>query len=81
MEDRQLGLLTFLQIWRDLFLGVSLAFVVIHSGAETGARWMFCSEDSCSEMVDLSLSLDFVDGICQILVQDSTGMFPVHVSL
>jgi hypothetical protein len=31
--DRQLGLLAVLQIWRDLFLDVSLAFVVIHDNA------------------------------------------------
>jgi hypothetical protein len=30
--DRQFGLLTFLQIWLDLFLGVSLAFIFIHDG-------------------------------------------------
>jgi hypothetical protein len=31
--DQQLGLLAVLQIWRDLFLDVSLAFVVIHDRA------------------------------------------------
>jgi hypothetical protein len=33
-KDRQLNLLIVCQIWRDLFLGVSLAFVVIHGNAE-----------------------------------------------
>jgi hypothetical protein len=28
-SDHQLGLLAILQIWRDLFLGVSLAFIII----------------------------------------------------
>jgi hypothetical protein len=31
--DRQLGLLAVLQIWQDLFLNVSLAFVVTHDNA------------------------------------------------
>jgi hypothetical protein len=36
LSGRQLGLLAVLQIWRDLFLDVSLAFVVVHDG--TGDR-------------------------------------------
>jgi hypothetical protein len=32
-SDRQLGLLAGLQIWRDQFLGMSLAFMVIRDGA------------------------------------------------
>ena len=32
-SDWQLGLLAVLQIWRDQFLGVSLALVVIRDGA------------------------------------------------
>lgn len=32
LSGRRLGLLVVLQIWRDLFLNVSLAFVVVHDG-------------------------------------------------
>jgi hypothetical protein len=71
-SDRQLGLLGALQIWRDLFLDVSLAFIVFHDGARIGARWMLLSEDVGPEVVNLSLFPDFVDGMRWILVQGST---------
>jgi hypothetical protein len=75
-SDRWLGLLAFLLIWRDLFLCVSLVFVVIHIGAGGRARWMLWSEDVGPEVVELSLILDFVDGMRRILVQGSMGTSP-----
>ncbi|KAK1615382.1 hypothetical protein QYE76_020899 [Lolium multiflorum] len=72
-EGRRLGLLAVHQIWRDLFLDVSLAFVVVHDGAGAGARWFFWSEDDGPEVVVMSFFFDFIDGRRRILVQDSTG--------
>jgi hypothetical protein len=37
-SDRWLALLAFLLIWQNPFLGMSLAFVVIHGGTAVGAR-------------------------------------------
>jgi hypothetical protein len=57
LSGRQVGLLTGLQIWRDLFFDVSLVLVVVHDGAgalaellwgQTGP-WpahVFCKEKS-----------------------------------
>jgi hypothetical protein len=46
-SDRYLGLLVILQIWRDHFLGVSLAFVVF--GNNDGGRGeVFFLEQRCS---------------------------------
>jgi hypothetical protein len=68
-SDRQRGLLAVLQIWRDLFLDVSLVPVVIHGGAGAGARWVLWSTDAGPEVVDLSLFPDFVVRIRWLLVQ------------
>jgi hypothetical protein len=70
LSGRQVGLLTGLQIWRDLFLDVSLAFVVVHDGA--GGR----GEVVLLEVVDMPFFSDFVDGRRRILVEDSTGTSP-----
>jgi hypothetical protein len=67
-SDRQLGLLVILRIWRDQFLGVSPAFVVIHDGVGGRARWMLWSEDIGQKLVDLSFFPDFVDEMLWIFV-------------
>jgi hypothetical protein len=72
----QLGFLALLQIQRDLFLEVSFAFVVFCNDAGAGARWMLWSKDAGPEVVELSLFLDFVDGLRRILVQDNAGTSP-----
>jgi hypothetical protein len=45
-SDQWLGILAFVQIWRDLFVDVSLPFVVIHDAAGARTRWMLWSEDA-----------------------------------
>jgi hypothetical protein len=75
-SDRYLGLLIVLKIWRDRFIGVSLAFVVIHDDTEAGARWFFWSKDVGPDVVDRSFFPNFVDGRRRILVLDNTGTSP-----
>jgi hypothetical protein len=67
-EDTQVGLIVALQIYQDLFLDVSSAFVFIHGGVGDWVRWMLLSEDVGSEVVVLLLFLGFVDGMRRILV-------------
>jgi hypothetical protein len=65
-SDRQLGLLVILQIWRDLFLGLSLSYA--------GGRGEVVSLERgyWSEGGVLPFFLDFIDGRQRVLVQDST---------
>jgi hypothetical protein len=44
-----------------------------------GTRWFLWSEDVGTEVVNILIFFDFVDGRRQILVQDSTGTSPVDV--
>jgi hypothetical protein len=60
-SDRRLGLIVFLQIWRDQFLDVSLAFVLSTTVLGIEARWMLWSENVGPEVVDLLLFPDFID--------------------
>jgi hypothetical protein len=62
-SDRQYGLLVVHQIWQDLFLDVSLVFIVIHGGAR-GRGEVDTREQGCwSGAVDLSLFPNFVGGL------------------
>jgi hypothetical protein len=74
---RQLGLPAGLQIWRDHSFSVCRWRSWLSTTAlAAGARWFFWSKDVGLEVVDLSFFYDFIDGRRQILVQDSTWMFP-----
>jgi hypothetical protein len=75
-SDQQRGLLAVHQIWRDLFLDVSLVSVIFCGGAGAGARWVLWSEDVDPEVVDLSLFSYFMGGMRWFLVQGSTGTSP-----
>jgi hypothetical protein len=68
-SDRQRGLLAVLQIWRDLFLDVSLVPSLSTAALRAGARWVLWSTDAGPEVVDLSLFPDFVVRIRWLLVQ------------
>jgi hypothetical protein len=57
-------------------ISVSPVFVINYGVAGDRARWMLWSEDVGPEVVELSLILDFVDGMRQILVQGSMGTSP-----
>ena len=76
LSDRQLGLLVVLQIWRDQFLVVSLAFVIIRDGAGGWGEVVLLERGCSSGGGGSSFLSDFVDGRRQILVQDSTGTSP-----
>jgi hypothetical protein len=69
-SDRQLGLLTVLQICEICFS------VCRWSSLAAGARWFLYSKDVGSEVVNLSFFSDFIDGRKRVLVQDSTGTSP-----
>jgi hypothetical protein len=69
----------FLHIWRDLFLGVSLAFVVIHNGAGGRGEVDALEKECWSEGGGSIVIPDFVDGMRWILVQDNTGTSLVDV--
>jgi hypothetical protein len=75
-SDRQRDLLTVLQIYRDLFLDVSLASVVFCGGAVGRGEVGALEEDVGPEVADLSLFPDFIAGMRWFLVQGSTGTSP-----
>jgi hypothetical protein len=74
--EAQLGLLAGVQIWRDQFFDMSLAFIIIRDDVGSWGDVVSLEWDVGPEVVDLPFFFDFVDRRRRILVQDNTGMSP-----